>query len=46
MTWHTVSVAEYELDHLLCLIRRAGGSIAHTFPRQDRYTVIYSTRED
>jgi hypothetical protein len=46
MTWHTITVAETELDHLLATIRRVGGSIMHSLPSRDGYTVIYATLED
>jgi hypothetical protein len=46
MTWHTVTVTESDLDRLLLTIRRAGGSITHSFPCSDGYTVIYTTLED
>jgi len=46
MNWHTVTVAEGDLDMLLLTIRRAGGSITHSFPCSDGYTVIYTTHED
>lgn len=45
MTWHTVTVAERDLAHLLLSIRRAGGSITHSFPCSAGYTVIYTTLE-
>jgi hypothetical protein len=46
MTWHTTTVAEGELAQLLLTIRRAGGSITHSFPSPEGYTVIYTTLED
>ena len=46
MNWHTVTVAERDLDQLLVTIRRAGGSITHSFPCSDGYTVMYTTLED
>jgi hypothetical protein len=46
MNWHTTTVAESDLDELLLTIRRAGGSITHSFPSPDGYTVIYTTVED
>lgn len=45
MTWHTVTVAEDDLDQLLLTILRAGGSITHSFPTRDGYTVIYTTHQ-
>jgi hypothetical protein len=45
MNWHTVTVAEGDLDQLLLTIRRAGGSITHSFPAANGYTVIYTTLE-
>lgn len=45
MNWRTVTVAEGGLDMLLLAIRRAGGSIMHSFPCSDRYTVICTTLE-
>ncbi len=45
MNWHTVTVAEADLDRLLRTIRRAGGSITHSFPGASGYTVIYTTLE-
>ncbi|WP_158305607.1 MULTISPECIES: hypothetical protein [unclassified Nocardioides] len=46
MTWHTVTVAEDGLEELLLSIRRAGGSITHSFPGSAGYTVIYATVEN
>jgi len=46
MTWHKVVVAENDLDQLLLAIRRDGGSITHSFPCSNGYTVIYTTLED
>jgi hypothetical protein len=46
MIWHTVTVTEDDLDQLLLTIQRAGGSITHSFPCPDGYTVIYTTHED
>lgn len=45
MNWHTVTVADADLNQLLRTIRRAGGSITHSFPAADGYTVIYTTLE-
>lgn len=45
MTWHTVTVAEDDLDQLLITIRRAGGLIMHSFPTGGGYTVIYTTHQ-
>ena len=46
MTWHTVTVAEDDLDELLLTIRRDGGTVTHSFPCSTGYTVIYTTHED
>jgi hypothetical protein len=46
MTWHTVTVTAHDLDQLLLTIRRAGGSITHSFPCSTGYTVIYTTPKD
>jgi hypothetical protein len=46
VTWHTVTVAEDDLDQLFRTIRRTGGAITHSFPCPDGYTVIYTTVED
>jgi hypothetical protein len=46
MTWHNVTVAEDNMEQLLRKIRRAGGSIMHSFPCAAGYTVIYTTLED
>lgn len=46
MIWHTVTVAESDLDVRLLDIRRAGGSITHSFPSSEGYTVIYTTAAD
>lgn len=45
MTWHTSIVTEGELEQLLSTIRRVGGSITHSFPCSDGYTVIYTAPE-
>jgi hypothetical protein len=46
MKWQTTTVAADELEQLLLTIRRAGGSITHSFPCTGGYTVIYTTLED
>jgi hypothetical protein len=46
MTWHTVTVAQSDMDQLMRTIQRAGGSITHSLPCSDGYTVIYTTVED
>jgi len=45
MSWHTVTVTAEDLNQLLLTIRRAGGSITHSFPAATGYTVIYTTLE-
>jgi hypothetical protein len=45
MTWHTTTVTASELEQLLSAIRRVGGSITHSFPCRDGYTVIYTAPE-
>ena len=46
MIWHTITVAESDLEPRLRAIRRAGGSVTHSFPSSDGYTVIYITAPD
>ncbi|MFC7363492.1 hypothetical protein [Nocardioides astragali] len=46
MIWHTITVAESDLELRLFAIRRAGGSVTHSFPGADGYTVIYTTAPD
>lgn len=43
MIWHTITVAESDLDLRLVDIRRAGGSVTHSFPSSDGFTIIYTT---